>query len=110
VETPGQVSTEINSAVFVNYENSYKNNLATPVQTVSDYTTVDLHIAYNLGVGFSSLPWLKGTRLGLDVTNLFGANPPFVNIIPNANGGGGFDPQAANPIGRIVAFTIDKKF
>jgi iron complex outermembrane receptor protein len=99
-----------NAALFVNYENSYQNNLSTPVQTVSAYATVDLHLGYKLGEAFPSAPWLKGTRLGLDITNLFDADPPFVNIIPNANGGGGFDPQAANPIGRIVAFSIDKKF
>jgi iron complex outermembrane receptor protein len=46
----------------------------------------------------------------LDVTNLFDAQPPFVNIAESPNGGGGFDATATNPVGRIVSFVLDKKF
>ena len=46
----------------------------------------------------------------VDVTNLLDTDPPFVAIIPNGNGGGGFDPNNATPIGRLVSVTIDKKF
>ena len=45
------------------------------------------------------------------MTNLFDAPPPFVNIIEGANGGGGgWDPVNASPIGRVVSFSLDKKF
>lgn len=97
------------SVVYLNYTNGYTNNLATPVQSVDSYTTVDLHLDYRLGEGFN-MPELRDTRLSLDVTNLFDTDPPYVNIIPSPNGGGGFDPANASPIGRVVSIAIDKKF
>jgi iron complex outermembrane receptor protein len=93
--------------VALNYVNGYTNTLSTPKQSVSPYTTVDLHLSYAVDHGSD---WLKGLRVGIDVTNLFDAQPPFVNIAPSGNGGGGFDPTVANPIGRIVAFYVDKKW
>jgi hypothetical protein len=33
-----------------------------------------------------------------------------VNIPIGANGGGGFDPGAANPIGRLFSVALAKKF
>ena len=96
-------------AAFVNYENGYTNNEVTPVEQVAAWTTLDLHAAYSLD-SLNLSPWLKDSHIRLDVTNLFDTDPPFVAIIPNANGGGGFDPNVANPIGRIVALTVDKKF
>ena len=94
--------------VNVNYENAYNNNLATPVQRVGALTTVDLHLAYT----FTNFParWLNNVTMGVDVTNLFYAKPPFVNIAESPNGGGGFDPTLYNPIGRLVSFSLDKKF
>jgi iron complex outermembrane receptor protein len=99
----------IRATAFVNFENSYINDTVTPVQRVSSYTTVDLHIAYDLGQQ-SPLPYLKGATLTLDVNNLFDTDPPFVNVAESPNGGGGFDPTTTNPIGRLVSLTIDKKF
>lgn len=96
-------------AAFVNYENGYTNNENTPVQQVGAWTTLDLHVAYRLDALINTAV-LRDSHLRLDVTNLFDTNPPFVAIIPNANGGGGFDPNVASPIGRIVAVTFDKKF
>ena len=96
------------AAAFLNYENGYLNDLATPIQHVASYTTLDLHLQYALdGTG---LPLAKGAQIGIDVTNLFDTDPPFVNIIANGNGGGGFDPAAASPIGRVVSFTLRKRF
>ena len=97
------------AALFLNYANSYINDLATPVQTVDTYATVDIHVGYDLG-GLMSSDVLKDARLSLDVTNLLDAEPPYVNSVPSANGGGGFDPQNANAIGRIVAVSISKRF
>lgn len=47
---------------------------------------------------------LSGLAIGLSVTNLFDSDPPFVN---NA---GGWDPGQASALGRLVAFTLTKKF
>jgi iron complex outermembrane receptor protein len=93
---------------YVNYARSYTNNLATPQQRVGSNTTVDLRVAYELGEGAGS--WLQGTTLALNLTNLFDRDPPFVNIAQSNNGGGGFDPTASNPIGRIVSLSLNKRF
>jgi hypothetical protein len=39
----------------------------------------------------------------LDVENVFGENPPFVNEgVPGDNASNGYDKQAANPLGRLI--------
>ncbi|SFC92374.1 TonB-dependent receptor plug domain-containing protein [Massilia yuzhufengensis] len=93
---------------YVNYARSYANNLTNPVQRVGSNTTVDARIAYELGERAGS--WLQGTTVALNVTNLFDRAPPFVNLAQSNNGGGGFDPTASNPIGRIVSFSLNKRF
>jgi len=97
----------ITAFAFVNYLNAFTNNLATPVQRVSSYTTIDASFAYAFA---SDHAVLNGVRIGLDVRNLFDTDPPFVNIASNGNGGGGFDPQTANPLGRVIGLSLSKKF
>jgi iron complex outermembrane recepter protein len=93
-------------AMYVNYLDSYDNNLITPVQTVDGKTTVDLNLSYAFqGQGFS-----EGLRASLDVVNLFDTEPSFVNIAQSPNGGGGFDPTLNNPVGRVVGLTLTKKW
>lgn len=90
------------AGLAVNYTNGYKNNLVTPVQDVSAFTAVDLQFSYTMP---DNAGWaLKGLTLGIDASNLLNANPPFVNQI------GGYDPGAANPVGRIVTFSLSKKW
>lgn len=98
---------ELEAAAFVNYTGEYKNILAVPTQEVSSYATVDLHVGYDLG-GAIRANWSKGLVVALDVTNAFDKDPPFVNIAESPNGGGGFDPTAANPIGRLIGFSVRK--
>jgi iron complex outermembrane receptor protein len=88
---------------FVNYLNSYTNNLATPVQKVDAYASVDLRAAYRFGGE-------NGFVVAVDARNAFDKAPPFVNIAQSANGGGGFDPTLTNPVGRIIGISVDKKF
>ncbi|UAJ11530.1 TonB-dependent receptor domain-containing protein [Glacieibacterium megasporae] len=92
-----------NSALmFWNFTNSYSNNRATPTQSVNSYSTFDLHLAHR----FTGGPIARGKlTVALDVANLFDADPPFVNIPQSPNGGGGFDPTAANPIGRLISLS-----
>ncbi len=99
----------VDGTLFINFTNPYNNDTVTPVQRVSALTTLDLHVSYDLGEQFET-KWARGTVFSLDIQNLLGSNPPFVNIAESSNGGGGFDPNNANPIGRLVAFSLDKKF
>jgi iron complex outermembrane receptor protein len=76
---------------------------------VSAYTTADLHLSYSTRESTGSR-WLNNIRIGIDVTNLFDARPPFVNIASSNNGTGGYDANLTNPIGRMAAFSISKKW
>ena len=93
--------------VFVNYQNAYTNTVPTVHQTVSNNTTFDARLAYTL----KGDAWFdKGVTLSVDAINLFNKAPPYVNIAQGANGGGGFDPTASNPVGRILSVGLDKKW
>ena len=94
---------------FVNFSNSYTNDQATPSQSVGAYTTLDLDINYDLGSSWDNLV-THGLNLTLHVNNLFDKDPPYVNVPIGANGGGGFDAQIGNPIGRLVSLGISKRF
>jgi iron complex outermembrane receptor protein len=96
------------TALFVNYVNGYTNNEVTPSQSVSSFTTADVDAVYDFGVAFPG-SWTKDLTLTLHVTNIGNSTPPYVNI-PISDAGGGFDPGAASPIGRLISVAIGKKF
>ena len=87
---------DLNAVAFVNFVSSYDQAGVVPVRKIDSYTTVDMHIGYDLGA------ILNGLSIALDAQNLANEDPPFVNI------SGGFDPQSANPIGRLVALSLRK--
>lgn len=97
------------SQLFVNFVNSYQNTEATPAQTVGSYTTLDLNVVYDFGLAFQG-GWAQSLQLGLNVRNLGNSDPPYVNIPIGPNGGGGFDPNVGNPIGRLISVQFQKKF
>jgi iron complex outermembrane receptor protein len=96
--------------LVVNYVNGYDNNAVTPVQAVDSYMPVDLTVRLN----GDNVDWLgefgKGFSVGLEARNVLDTDPPYVNIAQSVNGGGGFDPTAANPVGRLIAVTLRKNF
>ena len=105
----GWMEGPFNARVFVNFVNSYTNNEATPVQTVDSYTTVDFNLVYDLGVAFPN-PATKDLQLTFNVLNLANKIPPYVSIPIGPNGGGGFDPNVANPIDRMISVQLQKSF
>jgi iron complex outermembrane receptor protein len=98
----------IDAAVFVNYQNGFDNPNSETAPHVAANTTVDLSLSYSFGDNYTD--GRKNLKLGLDVTNLFDRDPPFVDIAPGNNGGGGFDPQTSSPIGRVVYLSLSKSF
>jgi iron complex outermembrane receptor protein len=96
--------------VTVNHTNGYDNNLVTPVQQVAAYTTVDLSFAVSLGANIRGGDHEGRFVFGIDVRNLFDSGPPYVNVAPGVNGGGGYDPSAASPIGRVIAASARVSF
>jgi iron complex outermembrane recepter protein len=95
--------------VAFNRTGGYTNDLANPVQEVRAYMTVDARVGYDIADRTSS-SLLRDLSIAFEVTNVFGADPPFVNIAPSVNGGGGFDPNTINPIGRLIGLTVNKRF
>lgn len=94
----------LNARAAVNLTAGYDNNLVTPVQKVSSYTTVDLHLDYDLA---GLLPiGSKRLRVAFDATNLFDRKPPFVNISPSSVTEGGYDSSLVSPVGRILALSL----
>ncbi|WP_066850158.1 TonB-dependent receptor plug domain-containing protein [Croceicoccus marinus] len=77
-----------------NYLPGYDNDTVTPVQEVSDYSTFDLVMGWDVNDAF---------RFGIDVRNLFDEEPPFVDVDR------GYDPQSANPLPRTIAVTAGVK-
>lgn len=94
---------------FINFANSYSNTQVTPNEGISPYTTVDLDLAYNIGKSIDDF-LTRDLVVTFHVNNVFNRDPPYVNIPISVNGGGGFDPQASNPIGRLMSIQISKKF
>lgn len=83
----------------------YRNTAITPDEAVDSYTPIDIAVSWDMGkMGAPS--YLGGVQLGLEVRNLFDVKPPYVNVAPGLNGGGGYDPSASNPIGRVLAASI----
>jgi iron complex outermembrane receptor protein len=99
----------VGGMLFLNYQNSFTNNLTTPNQQVSSNVTADLYFNVNLGDLWEQ-PWLAGTRLGLNVSNVLDEDPPFANLIATPNGGGGYDPSTSSPIGRVISLSLNKKW
>ncbi|MCG8506933.1 MAG: TonB-dependent receptor [Sphingomonadales bacterium] len=96
-----------NAALFVNYTDSYINNLQDPTgvpqsQKISSYMTVDLQFSYRPG----GPRWLDGTVFRIGATNLFNENPPFVN----ASDRPGLDVEKINARGRVFYVELTKSF
>lgn len=91
---------------LVNHVGSYKKG----TETVSDWTTIDLHFDADVGEAIGSGGLAEGLTLSFDVKNVFDKDPPFVNLSPTALGPGGFDPTQHSPLGRMITFGIRKLF
>jgi iron complex outermembrane receptor protein len=104
----------IAARVFANYTSAYKNwssSTVTPLvrdangnpggggDRVEPMTTIDLALSYSFENNF-----LNGSRLSLQVTNVFDKEPPFYN------GSSGYYSLGNNPFGRTANLTFRAKF
>ncbi len=87
----------------------YQNNAVTPAEGVGPYTPVDLALGLNLGE-WAEGPLLDDLHLGIEVRNAFDESPPYVNVAPTSNGSGGYDATVTNPVGRLFALSLRKKW
>ncbi len=90
---------------FVNHIDSYTDNRVAPFIPVDSWTTVDVNLAYRFEAVRGPL---AGVTVALSAANLFNQDPPSV---VNRNAFEiGFDPSNANPLGRLVAIEISKRW
>lgn len=96
------------ASAVVNRVHGYQNNAVTPVESVGPYTPVDLTLNRDLSdVG----GWLaEGLDVGIEIRNAFNEKPPYVNLAPSVNGSGGYDATTTNPVGRLFAVSLRKKW
>ena len=100
----------IRARILARYVGGYKNTAVTPTQKVSSYKPIDLTLFWHVGDAESSDFFKSGATIGFEIQNVFNAGPPYVNIAPSGNGGGGYDPTAASPIGRLFAVSVRKRW
>lgn len=98
-------SKGLSATVFVNYADSYRDDISVPGRKIGSWTTVDLTLTYNSEDRLSGLG-LSNTIFTLSAQNLFDTDPPFVNNPL----GFGYDPENADPLGRFISFNITKKW
>jgi outer membrane receptor protein involved in Fe transport len=86
---------------FVNFTDSYINQIPVPAEPVSSWTTVDLTFSQRIG-GDEEDPAARGLRLALSISNLFDKDPPYVRNRSQTSALG-YDPEKASPIGRMIS-------
>ena len=96
------------ASAVVNRVHGYQNNAVTPVESVGPYTPVDFTL--NRDLTDAGAPWTDGLDIGVEIRNAFNEAPPYVNLAPSVNGSGGYDATTANPVGRLFAISLRKKF
>lgn len=91
-------------STFLNRVAGYRNITQPSTPRVASWTTADLVLGYTLPPAAGPL---SGIRVALSATNLFDRDPPYVQ---NNNGlyTVGFDPDLADPSGRVLALQIVK--
>jgi iron complex outermembrane receptor protein len=99
----GWTGARLGVSAALNYVAGYANNSVPVPAKISSWTTVDLSLRYALPKGEP----LGGLTFGLSATNIFDRDPPFAE-----SGFGvtaiGYDPENANPLGRVIAFSVTK--
>jgi iron complex outermembrane receptor protein len=94
---------QLSLGVFLNYVNSYSDNIVSPTTHVPSWTTADASLSYEFA---SSGPLRNGLSIALSIINLTGRDPPFV---PGNQFGLSFDGANANALGRFYSFRIGKR-
>lgn len=88
----------------VNYVAPYEDGLSSPARDIGSWTTVDAQIAFRIGDEGERGWGLDGLEVALSATNLFNAEPPFVNNLT----GIAYDQANANPLGRQLGVRLTK--
>ncbi|SEH19260.1 iron complex outermembrane recepter protein [Sphingopyxis sp. YR583] len=90
-----------------NYTGHYSNNILAPAERVKSWLTIDAQVGYRFTDRKGAL---SGLSLSLGATNLFDRDPPYAAFSFNGITAVGYDPQNANPIGRVVSLQLTKSW
>jgi iron complex outermembrane recepter protein len=101
----GWTSGSFSALASVNYVRGYENTIVSPAEHVDAWTTVDAQIGYRFEAKGGAL---HGVSLALSATNLFDKDPPYAAFSFNGITAVGYDPQNANPLGRVVSLQLTK--
>ncbi|MEJ1964464.1 MAG: TonB-dependent receptor [Gammaproteobacteria bacterium] len=97
-------------AAFLNYQDSYTDNISMPNKSIASWTTVDLTFAYDF-TSQGAAGVLNGVKVGASVQNAFDRDPPSVaNALQSAPSyiARGYDPGNATPYGRLFSLSLTK--
>lgn len=93
--------------IRLNYTDGYEDNVdALCVSNgcdVDSWMTLDLTLAYEIS---DNVNLLNGTRIGLEISNLFDEDPPFAPRFDSVN----YDSANADPFGRIIRANLTKNW
>lgn len=85
----------------IDHSGGYDDEHIQPTRPVGAWTTADLRLSYRTARDHGAL---DGVEFSLNAANLFDRAPPFVDSES------GFDPANAQPYGRVLSFTLLKKW
>jgi iron complex outermembrane receptor protein len=94
----------LETALFLNYADGYRDTASEPGRRVRAMTTADLNLAYTTGATAGA--WLENTRLSLHVENIWDESPPFLNNPI----GIGYDQENADILGRVIRVGVQKSW
>lgn len=92
--------------LFANYTDGYANRTTATPERVGSWTTFDLNLSYRFDNANGPL---AGLSVSLYASNILDADPPYVTYTVGALTSG-FDAESANPLGRVVALQITKRW
>jgi outer membrane receptor protein involved in Fe transport len=89
---------------YLNYDDSYRDTASQPARKINSWTTADLQLSYENDR--NDLAWLAHARVALNIQNVFGTAPPFLNN----HVGIGYDQENADLLGRIISLDVRKRW
>ncbi|MEX2495099.1 MAG: TonB-dependent receptor [Woeseia sp.] len=95
-----------NINAYVNYTNSYNDNIAETPTKIDSWTTVDLSLRYDASQAFDN-GFLDGFVATLRVSNALDEDPP---VFLNNLFGLAYDGVNASPVGRFVSLRLSKRW
>ncbi len=101
----GWTSGPLSALTSLNYVRGYTNSVVSPVEHVDAWTTIDAQLSYRFE---NKTGLLQGLAVALSATNLFDKDPPYAAFSFNGITAVGYDPQNANPLGRVVSLQLTK--